>query len=188
MVNPADIRDITEMKDGLAYIGKFLELVMNDENAMLFVVLTILVLMLATLLRRMLGKLPLFQADGDLPCNSQGTIIAWCMSLLCVISLGWFAHENEQTTEQLVNTLIGPYSMYFIILLTVLGTYWVYKACENMSDDWRMFWSACMFAFTMGTLLGIKSGVFYESPIMILSICLALGAIAGILMRWKRRP
>jgi hypothetical protein len=185
MVSASDLADIKDMSDGLAYIGEFLKQIMSDENAMLFLVLGIIALMLATLLRKLLGKIPLFEPQGDLPCNGQGTVIAWCMSLLSVLSIGWMAHTKGIGTAALVTAMVGPYSMYFIMLITILGTYWVFKGCENMPDKWRHFWTVAMFTFTLGTLIGIKTGTFTESPLIWLSMAIILGAGAGFI--FKRR-
>jgi hypothetical protein len=188
MVSAADLQDITDLKDSLAYFGKFLELVMKDENAMLFLVLLIVALMLATLLRKLLGKIPIFQGEGDAPCNGQGTIIAWCMTLLTVLSIGWNAYQKKIGTTALVSAMVGPYSLYFILLLSAFGTYWVYKACENMADKWRRFWTVAMFCFCIGWLLSVRTGIAAESPIFAITLAASLGFAWGFFISRRGRP
>ena len=126
---------VGEMVEGFHTIGEFLNKVFKDKYAMYFLVLLTLWLLLNSLLKALLKKIPMFEGDGDRPVNAQGSVVAGTISLLMVLGIAWQA--RKEGPEAIVTAFAGPYGYYAIVLLTMLAGYLVYKNTENLSDKTR---------------------------------------------------
>ena len=79
---------ITSMVEGFNSIGNFIYEIIRKPYAMYFISLFFFTLLIVTIIKTALKRVPLFEGSGDSIVNPQGNIIAWCIGLLSSLSLG----------------------------------------------------------------------------------------------------
>lgn len=167
------VDDYSGLVEGFEMLGEFVRGVIESPDAMYFIVLLLLLLMMVSIVKRLLGKIPFFEGDGDLPVNTQGNIVAWCLSLLAILALGW--SMRNQGPEAVVRTILGPYGFWATILVTVLAGYAIYANTEQAA------YRATRWCFTLlgsSVVFGWMTGLINESSTFILWPALAVFVIA----------
>ena len=171
--------------EGLGQFGKLFEEVFKNEYASFFIVLIILSILFATILKRLVGKIPIFEGGGDLSVNAQGNVVSWCISLLCVLSIGWMT--KDQGPSAIVGSLVGPWGYLIVIIMTMLLAYSVYNQTDNMQPWARRAWTlgiAIPFYIFIGTPISQESTV--RMMLFILIGVIVFGLVFATDM-WGRR-
>lgn len=143
-------KDIKELVGGLETIGQFIRKVTESKYAMYFITLLVFMILCATLLRTIMSRVPLFKGDGDKAVNSFGNTIAWCISILATLSIGW--QMRNKGVDVIVNALAGPYGVFLIMLLVGATVYGAYSASQGQPQSIRMFWGLLVGGLLMAFL------------------------------------
>jgi len=158
--------DFGELLEGFDMLGQLVEGITRSEYAMYFLVLTVISVLFATLLRALLSKVPMFEGEGDKKVNGFGNTIAWCISLLSVMSIGW--GMRDKSTEYVVTTLSGPYGGFMIFLGCITLAYCLYKGMEAYYKWVRIVFAAVPTGFLYLWFLKFSADVDYLSGYVLL--------------------
>lgn len=165
--------EFADLAEGLGQFGQMFEAIFKNEYAVYFIVLFILALMINSLLKKLLSKIPIFEGDGDREVNKSGNVISWCISILCIISLGW--STKNQGPGSIVNAFAGPWGSFLIIILAFLAGYSTYKSTENCRPVVQKACSFAAAAFVISYLGSFLLG--YDKSI---GVTATIGADIGI--------
>lgn len=154
------------MWDGFNVLGEFISGLFKSENtlALYFVVLLLMTVVIWSILKVILSKVPIFKGEGDATLNAPGNIIAWCISLLTIISIGWQMREKGGP-EYMIEALTGPYGNIVMFAAMIILAYSTYQGMEDQ-DKWsRILYSfgpalAIYFWFTSYSARGMSPVAF----------------------------
>ncbi|MFT4303301.1 MAG: hypothetical protein ACMXYG_01940 [Candidatus Woesearchaeota archaeon] len=139
MVSDPAINDLIE---GIRILGEFVKGIFQNEMALFFVLLTILTIMIWNLVRILLSRVPVFKGSEQNTVNSQGNIVAWCISLLSVISIGWgFIKEPGSSVDAFISAITGPWGVLIIFATCAFLAWSIYSGMQNSDNITRLLFS-----------------------------------------------
>ena len=148
------------LEQGFGSLGELLYQIFRNEMAMYFVVLVVVFILINSVLRGLLSKIPFFGGTGDRTVNAQGSVVSVCLALLMVIAIGW--NTRGSGAAVVVDALAGPWGFFLIVGLTILAAYSTYKATENSAPWARRAWTFGVGGFIYSYMTFAVSGGFSE--------------------------
>jgi hypothetical protein len=121
---------VNSLIDGFKTLGDLISGIFKNEHALFFVTLAVFLILIYTLIKAVLKKIPFFEG-GDNSVNTQGNVVAWCLALLSVISIGW--GMKDKGADYMVQAIAGPFGMGLIVGLGIAVFYGTIKTLENTS-------------------------------------------------------
>jgi hypothetical protein len=165
-----------QLAGGFDSVGKGINLLFKSSYGVYFIVLLIITLLFKNIITSVIGKVPIFEGSGDQKVNASGNAIAWCISLLAVISIGYGMRNSGP--DRVVTALAGPWGIFMIGALGVFVGYSIFKMCENLSKYSRWAWTI---AVPLVICSWLYSYIIYSSPVLLWQV---LGWIVfGLLLR-----
>lgn len=164
-------------------LGQLVADIHKSEYAMYVLTLSILCFLLVTILKVVLKKIPIFSEGEDV--NKYGNIVAWCISLLSILGIGWNMWQQQgQTVNGIVNSLISPYGSFIIIFFTMAAAYAGYSNAKDFAKWPKIAWTLIPGITVFFFMYGYTSGN-PELASVFLIVC-AIVFVFGLIMRaWR---
>lgn len=144
--------NLYQLVEGFDMLGEFLAFLFQSEQSMYFLVLVIFAVMFKYLLTGLMKKLPMFEGSGDRDLNTSGSVVAWCISLLSVMAIGW--QTREMGMGAFVTAMVGPYGVFMAVVLGLMLGYGIWKNLDGYRAGVRRMWAILGGALVYFWMLG----------------------------------
>lgn len=166
--------------DIFAALGDFVNMLLNEERAVYFIVLLIMIIVTGIILKIMLSHVPFFRGSGAHQTNRSGSIIAWSLATGSVVILNY----QIQSMDMLINMFAGPHSIYLITGFAAFAAFGVYKGFDRGSHERRGMWATGIFLIVWLWLYSATTGNKTLLTLFIIAVILVAGV--GLLSHLRR--